>query len=74
MGGGEFAQVEFVAALTVVFGRYLVKLARVNGENEGDARQRAQKALRESSAFLALTMKDDVPLCLRRGRPFYFLF
>lgn len=60
--GKKFAEVEFVAALTVVFARYRVMLA-----DEGiEARERAERALRKSSAFLTLGMKDDVPLLFQR--------
>lgn len=57
-----FAQAEFVAVFAVIFGRFRVRLATSGGQSEEDARRGAQKTLKESSAFLALTMRDDVPL------------
>lgn len=59
--GKKFAEVEFVAALSVVFWRWRVRLAGDEG-----ARERAEKALEESSAFLTLGMRDDVPLRFER--------
>ncbi|BCR92479.1 uncharacterized protein ACHE_80379A [Aspergillus chevalieri] len=60
--GKKFAEVEFVAALSVVFWQYRVRLV---GEERG-AKERAEKALGESSAFLTLGMRDDVPLRFER--------
>lgn len=59
--GKKFAEVEFVAVLSVVFWRCRVSLAGGEG-----ARERAEKALEESSAFLTLGMRDDVPLKFER--------
>jgi len=60
--GKKFAEVEFVATLSVAFWRYRIRLV---GE-EREARERAEKVLGESSAFLTLGMRDDVPLRFER--------
>ncbi|KAL4940224.1 hypothetical protein BDV06DRAFT_224278 [Aspergillus oleicola] len=60
--GKKFAQVEFVAALAVLFREYRVTPARYQGESDDDATDRAQKALQSSSTSLTLAMTDKVPL------------
>ncbi|KAL4789551.1 cytochrome P450 [Aspergillus venezuelensis] len=60
--GKKFAQVEFVAALAVLFHEYRVTLARFQGESHEDAIRRAGRALRDSSTSLTLALTDKVPL------------
>ncbi|KAL2848434.1 cytochrome P450 [Aspergillus pseudoustus] len=64
--GRRFAQAEFVAALVVLFGEYRVTPATLEGETEQDAKRRTEKALRDSSTFLTLTLTDKVPLAFYR--------
>ncbi|KAL2005169.1 hypothetical protein VTN00DRAFT_3019 [Thermoascus crustaceus] len=67
--GKKLAQVEFIAALAVIFREYRVGLARTcECKTEDDTRRRAERALRESSAFLTLTMRDEVPLFFQKRR------
>ncbi|KAL4951756.1 cytochrome P450 [Aspergillus filifer] len=60
--GKKFAQVEFVAALVVLFLDYRVTLASYHGESQNDARRRVKRALRDSSTSLTLALTDKVPL------------
>ncbi|KAL4890080.1 hypothetical protein BDV59DRAFT_195203 [Aspergillus ambiguus] len=58
--GKRFAQVEFVAALVVIFRDYRVSLGRNGDETESEMQQRVQQALQQSSN--ALTIGEKVPL------------
>ncbi|KAL4960034.1 cytochrome P450 [Aspergillus stella-maris] len=60
--GKRFAQVEFVAALVVLFRDYRVTLARYQGESDEDAARRAKRALHNSSTSLTLALTEKVPL------------
>ena len=65
--GKKFAQVEFVVALTLIILEYRVELAKASEhDTDEDAHRRARQALDDSSAFITLTMKDEVPLLLRK--------
>jgi cytochrome P450 len=62
--GKKFAQVEFVAALSVLFRDYKVELA----DDSPGARKDAERVLRESTSVLTLCMREDVPLRFLRRR------
>jgi cytochrome P450 len=64
--GRKFAQAEFVAALVVLFREYRVTPATLEGETMQDARKRTERALRESSTFLTLSLTEKVPLRFQR--------
>ncbi|KAE8324192.1 cytochrome P450 [Aspergillus sergii] len=65
--GKKFAQVEFVVAMAIIFRQYRVMLARSNErETENDLRRRAEKVLGESTAFITLSMRDEVPLLFQK--------
>ncbi|KAL1960211.1 hypothetical protein VTO42DRAFT_8754 [Malbranchea cinnamomea] len=65
--GKKFAQVEFVAALAVIFRDYEVTPAKVSpGESDEEAMKRALKILNNTVSILTLGMVDDAPLCFRR--------
>ncbi|KAL3482764.1 cytochrome P450 [Aspergillus germanicus] len=60
--GRKFAQAEFVAALVVLFRKYRVTPAILEGESIQDSRKRTERALQESSTFLTLSLTEKVPL------------
>lgn len=60
--GREFAQVEVVATLAVLFYKYRVTLTKLGNETDDDARNRATGALDRSSTSITLSMTDQVPL------------
>jgi cytochrome P450 len=60
--GRKFAQAEFVAALVVIFRKYRVTPATLEGESIQDAKKRTERALQESSTFLTLSLTEKVPL------------
>ncbi|KAL5356043.1 cytochrome P450 [Aspergillus floccosus] len=60
--GKKFAQVEFVAALAVVFRAYRVRLA----DESHAGRRQAERALRESVSVVTLGMVEGVPLVFER--------
>lgn len=62
--GKKFAQVEFVAALSVLLRNYKVKLA----DDSPEGRKDAEKVLRESTSVLTLSMREDVPLRFLRRK------
>ncbi|RHZ66287.1 hypothetical protein CDV55_106661 [Aspergillus turcosus] len=62
--GKKFAQVEFGAALSVLFPDYKVKLA----DDSPEGRKDAEKVLRESTSVLTLSMREDVPLRFLRRK------
>lgn len=65
--GKKFAQVEFVVAMAIIFREYRVMLAKSNErETEDDLRRRAEKVLGESTAFITLSMRDEVPLLFQK--------
>ena len=65
--GKKFAQVEFVAALTVIFREYRVMLARDSEAQTGEeVRGRAERVLEESSSFITLWMGGEVPLLFQK--------
>ncbi|KAL6230042.1 hypothetical protein BDW75DRAFT_249078 [Aspergillus navahoensis] len=64
--GRKFAQVEFVAVLTVLFREYRVSLCKVDTESDEDARERVKRALEGSTAPMALGITEKVPLVFRR--------
>lgn len=65
--GKKFAQVEFVAALAVIFREYRVMLARDSeAQTEEEGRGRAERALEESSSFITLWMGGEVPLLFEK--------
>lgn len=65
--GKRFAQVEFVAVLTVVFSRYRLSLGRLSPkESDEFIYKRAQNVLNDSSTVLTLGMKTDVPLVFEK--------
>ncbi|KAL6236140.1 hypothetical protein BDW75DRAFT_239493 [Aspergillus navahoensis] len=67
--GRKFAQVEFVAALVVLFREYRVTLGKIGEESDEDARRRVEKALRGSSTSITLAIMDKVPLAFQRRHP-----
>ena len=56
--GKKFAQVEFVVAMAVLFGRYRVELE----DNTSKGRMDAERVLRESLSVVTLAMQESVPL------------
>ncbi|RLM01705.1 hypothetical protein CFD26_109033 [Aspergillus turcosus] len=62
--GKKFAQVEFVAALSVLFRDYKVELA----DDSPEGRKDAEKVLRESISVLTLSMREDVALRFLRRK------
>ncbi|KAL4863008.1 hypothetical protein BDV12DRAFT_206841 [Aspergillus spectabilis] len=64
--GRKFAQVEFVAALVVLYREYRVTLGKLGRESDGDARIRVEKALNRSSTSITLALIDKVPLVFHR--------
>ncbi|GFF42675.1 cytochrome P450 3A9 [Aspergillus udagawae] len=62
--GKKFAQVEFIAALSVLFRDYKVELA----DDSPEARKDAERVLRESTSVLTLSMREDVPLRFQRRK------
>ncbi|KAL3471117.1 cytochrome P450 [Aspergillus californicus] len=64
--GKKFAQVEFVAALVVLLGRYRVTLGKIGKETDEEARRRVERALDRSSTSITLALVDQVPLVFHR--------
>ncbi|KAL4894728.1 cytochrome P450 monooxygenase [Aspergillus ambiguus] len=60
--GKKFAQVEFVAALALLFREYRVRLA----DESPAGRRQAEKALRESVSVVTLGMVEGVPLVFEK--------
>lgn len=56
--GKKFAQVEFVVALAVLFGKYRVELE----DDTPQGRMDAERVLRESLTVVTLGMRESVPL------------
>ncbi|GAB1199128.1 hypothetical protein APSETT444_008473 [Aspergillus pseudonomiae] len=73
--GKKFAQVEFVVAVAIIFREYHVVLAKSSEcKTEDDMRRRAEKVLQESTSFITLSMRDEVPLLFqKRGYVYYTL-
>ena len=67
--GKKFAQVEFVAAIAVLFRDYRVWLAPSNNqETTEQIQRRATRALQCNSSFLTLGMREGVPLLFQRRK------
>lgn len=64
--GKKFAQVEFVAALVIIFRNYRVTLQKHADESESEMRCRVQQALEQSSNAQTLTIGENVPLAFSR--------
>ncbi|KNG88605.1 putative cytochrome P450 monooxygenase [Aspergillus nomiae NRRL 13137] len=65
--GKKFAQVEFVVAVAIIFREYHVVLAKSSEcKTEDDMRRRAEKVLQESTSFITLSMRDEVPLLFQK--------
>lgn len=59
--GQKFAQVEFVATMSVVMRRYRCELRRGEQETWGEARERARRALDTSTARLTASPEEGMP-------------
>lgn len=64
--GKKFAQVEFVAALVIIFRSYRITLQKHADESESGMRRRVQQALQHSSNAQTLTIRENVPLVFCR--------
>ncbi|KAF9890530.1 Eukaryotic translation initiation factor 2 alpha kinase 4 [Aspergillus nanangensis] len=65
--GRKFAQVEFVAALVVIFREYRVSLAKISPEESKEQmRSRVEQALQGCSNYQTLTIRENVPLHFRK--------
>ncbi|KAL4905045.1 hypothetical protein BDW74DRAFT_185182 [Aspergillus multicolor] len=64
--GKKFAQVEFVAAIAVLFRNHRVRLARLGDETDEDARARVKRALEGCWAPVTLAIHEKVPLAFER--------
>lgn len=67
--GKKFAQVEYVAALAVIFRDYEVGLANISpDESDEGAERRAWKIVNGSWSVVTLNMIEDVPLSFWRAQ------
>ncbi|KAE8142664.1 cytochrome P450 [Aspergillus pseudotamarii] len=65
--GKKFAQVEFVVAVAIIFRAYRVMLAKPSErETEDDIRRRTDRVLGESTSFITLSMRDEIPLLFQK--------
>jgi cytochrome P450 len=64
--GRKFAEVEMAAVVATLFSEYNVEIARVGGESEAEAIERAKGVVAGSSNQMAMAIRRDIRLVWKR--------